>query len=128
MRKVGGLLAAPVLLLALAGCAEHFTEDQKIQLRSGTSPYQQEMLADLRVSEQEYRTAVADAHRCVEATGAVPDPVRQMDGSQLGFGFAVTAPDENAAARISDKAHQCRSDYMDVVARVWMSQRERLTG
>ena len=126
MRTRGALFAVPVLLLALAGCAEHLSEDQKIHLRSGTSPYQQELLADLQVSEQEYRGAVADAHRCVQASGAVPDPVRQIDGRQLGFGFSVTAADEKAAAPISEQAHQCSSDYMDVVARVWMSQGEPL--
>ncbi|MDF9749062.1 hypothetical protein M2428_000492 [Arthrobacter sp. ES3-54] len=51
MRKVGGLLAVSVLLLALAGCAEHLSDDQKVQLRAGTSPYPQDLLADLRVSE-----------------------------------------------------------------------------
>jgi hypothetical protein len=70
---------------------------------------------------------VSDAHRCAEASGAVPDPVTQIDDHQLGFGFAITAPDEKAGALIDDAAHRCQSDYMDVTARVWMSQGERLT-
>jgi hypothetical protein len=127
MRRVGGLFAVAAFLLVMTGCAENLSEDQKVQLRSATSPYQQEALADLRVSEQEYRAAVSEAHRCVAASGAVPDPVAQVDDSHLGFGFAVTAPDEAAGARITDKAHRCQSDYMDVVARIWGSQRERLT-
>ena len=128
MRTVGVLFAVPVLLLALSGCTEHLSVAEKERLRSGTSDYQRKMLADLHVSEDEYRTAVAEAHRCVAASGAVPDPVTRVDGRQLGFGFAITAPDERAGARISDGAHRCQSDHMDVVARIWMSQGSTLTG
>ena len=85
MRTVGVLFAVPVLLLALSGCTEHLSVAEKERLRSGTSDYQRKMLADLHVSEDEYRTAVAEAHRCVAASGAVPDPVTRVDGRQLGF-------------------------------------------
>ena len=56
MRTVGVLFAVPVLLLALSGCTEHLSVAEKERLRSGTSDYQRKMLADLHVSEDEYRT------------------------------------------------------------------------
>lgn len=125
---MGEILAVSAILLMLPGCANHLSEDQKVKLRDAASPYQQRMLMDLVVSEDEYRTAVTDAHTCVAAAGAIPDPVKQIDGQQLGFGFEITAASESGAAPIQDAADKCLKDHMDVVARIWVSQSDKLAG
>jgi hypothetical protein len=129
-RKWGVVLLAG-MVLGLSGCAvapwNQLSDEEKTELRDGSSAYQQRILDDLHVSEDEYRQAVQDAHDCVRDAGAVPDPIEILDGDQLGFSFSITAPSEAEAAPISDQAEACTPEYLDAIGRIWVSQGSKLT-
>jgi len=126
------LTLVPVLgaIALLAGCSVQplnaLGDQQRIELRDGSSAYQQDILADLFVDEVEYRQAMADWHSCVGAAGADPSDV-EPDGNQLGFDYSIEAPTDTDLAAIQTIADACLPEYFDAIGRVWVSQGTKLT-
>ncbi len=121
--KIGTLAAAS---LVLAGCLvpPSFIEAEKRELRDSASAYQQDALEDLVVTESEYRDAVARTRSCVQDKGWGVGPIEENDGNQLGFTASSTGDDQP-----DDKEMRaCYSEFLDPVARMWVSQRQSLTG
>ena len=126
------LALVPVLSTVplLAGCSVSpfnvLSDDQRTELRDGSSSYQQDVLADLVVDEVEYRQAMADWHGCVTSAGADPSDVAQT-GNQLGFDYSIEAPTETELATIQTSADACLPEYFDAIGRVWVSQGTKLS-
>lgn len=104
----------------------YFDEDQKRDLRDGASEYQQALLSDLHVTEDEYRQAVEDHKDCVSAAGAIPDEI-MADGRNLSFEYSVTAPTTREVDSTMRDADACIPEYVDTVGRIWISQGTPLT-
>jgi hypothetical protein len=121
------LALVPVLgaITLLAGCSVSpfnvLSDDQRTELRDGSSSYQQDVLADLVVDEVEYRQAMADWHGCVGSAGAEPSEVVQT-GNQLGFDYSIEAPTDTERVRIQTSADACLPEHFDAIGRVWVSQ------
>jgi hypothetical protein len=121
--KVGTIAAAS---LVLVGCLvpPSFTEAEKRELRDSVSAYQRDVLEDLVVTESEYRDAVERTRSCVQDKGWGVGPIEKHDGNQLGFTASYTGDD----GPTDEEMWVCYSEFMDPVARVWVSQRESLAG
>jgi len=124
---------APAVLavLLLTGCSvepwNYLDEDQKRDLRDNTSAYQQAVLEDLQVTEDEYRQAVEDQRDCVAAAGANADEISSADRRNLSFAYSFTAATEREAEVIQRTTDTCLHEFVDTVGRIWASQGTRLT-
>lgn len=101
-----------------------FSKEEKLELRDASSVYQQDVLEDLVVTESEYRDAVDRTRSCVQDKGWGVGPIEKHDGNQLGFQSSYTGDDEPT----DEEMRVCYSEFLDPVARLWVSQRKPLTG
>ncbi len=115
----------------LSGCAvtpwNALNDDERRDLRDNSSEYQQDVLADLHVTESEYRQSVNDYRDCVQEAGADASEVRATQGTELGFEYSFHAATEADGDVTQRAADACLIEYHDAIGRVWVSQGTALT-
>ncbi|TFD45174.1 hypothetical protein E3T55_19340 [Cryobacterium frigoriphilum] len=125
-KRMLAVCAIPFLAVALlAGCSVSpfnvLTDDQRTELRDGSSDYQQQVLSDLVVDEAEYRLSVDDWYECVVSAGADPSEIAQT-GNSLSFDYSIERATESQVNAIGRVADACLLEYHDAIGRVWVSQ------
>lgn len=140
LRRVSavGVLPAALTLLLLTGCTSAFEELAapgnatttepalpplpEPTVPGGVSPYQVSVLED-GVTKDEYSAAV-EAHRaCVVEVGALPGPIEELGGEQLGFYVDVPVTAEGLGDEaLSQKVFDCASQFVSAIGPAWSKQ------
>lgn len=87
------------------------------------SSYQAAVLEDGTVTEEEYAAAVEAQRECVVEAGALPGPIEELPGEQLGFHVDVPVTEDGLGDEdLSQKVFDCASEYSSQVGARWSRQ------
>jgi len=88
---------------------------------ASTTEFQQEILEDKTVTQEEYEKSVAAYKSCVDQAGGLTSEIKNLENNQMGFEIEYTSSDDDSPV-MDKKIIDCDNDYHFDVAQVWAFQ------